>query len=101
MFRDARRDEQVLISMAPHFREWLAPRLADRSYFGFVLSDGNDPVAGIGLMLVNWPPHPSNPAQDTRGYVLCVRRAGLPTARFGPRVDVSRRSRVRAARGNV
>jgi ribosomal protein S18 acetylase RimI-like enzyme len=41
------------------------------------------PVAGIGLMLVDWPPHPAHPTQDRRGYVLNVyveptrRRRGL------------------------
>jgi ribosomal protein S18 acetylase RimI-like enzyme len=69
--------------MTLHFREWLAPRLADGSYFGFIVEDDGNPVAGIGLMLIDWPPHPSHPSQDKRGYVLNVfvepdyRRRGL------------------------
>ena len=72
MFRDAGREEQVLKTMTGHFRTWLAPRLRDGSYFGFVLSDNEQPIAGIGLMLIDWPPHPAHPTQDQRGYVLNV-----------------------------
>jgi ribosomal protein S18 acetylase RimI-like enzyme len=83
MFRDAGRSEEVLRPMTTNFRSWLQPRLHDGTYFGFVISDGDEPVAGIGLMLIDWPPHPSHPTQDKRGYVLNVyvepayRRRGL------------------------
>jgi GNAT superfamily N-acetyltransferase len=77
------RTEDVLRTMTLHFRQWLAPRLADGSYFGFILEHDGDPVAGIGLMLIDWPPHPSHPSEDKRGYVLNMfvepdyRRRGL------------------------
>lgn len=83
MFRDAGRDDGVLATMTEHFRAWLSPRLTDGSYFGFVLEDQGRAVAGIGLMLIDWPPHPLHPTQDRRGYVLNVyvepthRRRGL------------------------
>lgn len=86
MFRDAGREEQTLAAMTPNFRAWLAPRLAKRSYFGFLLTHGERPVAGIGLMLIDWPPHPAHPEEDRRGYVLNVfvepdyRRRGLADA---------------------
>jgi ribosomal protein S18 acetylase RimI-like enzyme len=72
MFRDTGRDEDVLRTMTKHFRTWLQPRLRDGTYFGFVLSDNEQPIAGIGLMIIDWPPHPSHPMQDRRGYVLNV-----------------------------
>lgn len=72
MFRDAGRRDDVLAPMTVHFREWLKPRLADGSYFGFVMSDDGVDMAGIGLMLIEWPPHPEHPTQDKRGYVLNV-----------------------------
>lgn len=72
MFRDAGRRDDVLAPMTAHFREWLKPRLADGSYFGFVMSDDGVDMAGIGLMLIEWPPHPEHPTQDKRGYVLNV-----------------------------
>ena len=83
MFRDAGCSEEVLQVMTQHFRDWLRPRLRDRTYFGFVMCDNGHPIAGIGLMLIDWPPHPSHPTADKRGYVLNVfvepeyRRRGL------------------------
>lgn len=62
----------MLLPMTAHFRAWVEPRLLDGSYFGFVLLDDGAPVAGIGLMLIDWPPHPEHPTQDQRGYVLNV-----------------------------
>lgn len=70
MFRDAGSDERALASMTQHFREWLAPRLADGSYFGFIIDCDGEPAAGVGLMLIDWPPHPLHPVHDRRGYVL-------------------------------
>jgi GNAT superfamily N-acetyltransferase len=72
MFRDAGRSDDVLIPMTANFRDWVRPRLQDGSYFGFVMLDDGVPVAGIGLMLIEWPPHPEHPALDKRGYVLNV-----------------------------
>lgn len=89
MFSEAGRDAATLATMTEHFRVWLAPRLADGRYFGFVLHNADDlghhaaPLAGIGLMEIDWPPHPAHPEQDRRGYVLNVyvephaRRRGL------------------------
>jgi ribosomal protein S18 acetylase RimI-like enzyme len=83
MFRDAGSDERSLAVMTENFRLWLKPRLADGSYFGFILTAAGQPAAGVGLMLIDWPPHPMHPAQDRRGYVLNLfvepehRRKGL------------------------
>ena len=83
MFRDAGSDERSLQLMTENFRPWLEPRLADGSYFGFVVSCGGEPAGGVGLMLIDWPPHPLHPATDRRGYVLNLfvepehRRKGL------------------------
>lgn len=72
MFRDAGRGDDVLRPMTENFRVWVGPRLLDGSYFGYAMLDAGVPVAGIGLMLIDWPPHPSHPTQDKRGYVLNV-----------------------------
>lgn len=72
MFREAGRDEATLAAMTPAFRSWLIPRLQDQRYFGFFVLDNQTVVAGIGLMSIDWPPHPSHPLQDQRGYVLNV-----------------------------
>jgi GNAT superfamily N-acetyltransferase len=66
------RTEDVLRAMSAAFRIWLRPRLEDGSYFGFIVEDAGKEVAGIGLMVIDWPPHPSHPREDKRGYVLNV-----------------------------
>lgn len=75
MFREAGAfgaAEDALKIMTRHFRAWLAPRLSDESYFGFIAEDRDTPVAGIGMMVLPWAPHPFHPAQDRRGYILNV-----------------------------
>jgi GNAT superfamily N-acetyltransferase len=70
MFREAGRDDGVLAAMAVPFRRWLEPKLADGSYFGFVAQHDENPIAAIGLMEIDWPPHPSHPMDTRRGYIL-------------------------------
>lgn len=86
MFLEAGGVPADLQVMTEHFRPWLQPRLADGRYYGFALLDNGNPVAAIGLMNIDWPPHPAHPDQDLRGYVLNVfvepayRRRGLASA---------------------
>lgn len=72
MFRDAGRAEALLTAMADPFRDWLKPRLDDGRYFGFIAERDGTAVGGIGLMVLDWPPHPLHPQQGQRGYVLNV-----------------------------
>jgi ribosomal protein S18 acetylase RimI-like enzyme len=73
MFRSAgQSSEDTLRAMTASFRPWLQARLSNGSYFGFIVEDQDAPVAGIGLMEIDWPPHPSHPTQDKRGYILNV-----------------------------
>jgi ribosomal protein S18 acetylase RimI-like enzyme len=77
------RSDELLRTMTASFRIWIEPRLRDGSYFGYIAEEDSAAVAGIGLMIIDWPPHPSHPTQDKRGYVLNVfvepthRRRGL------------------------
>lgn len=86
MFLEAGGDPEKLQVMAEHFRPWLKQRLDDGRYYGFALCDADRIVAAIGLMSIDWPPHPSHPTMDQRGYVLNVfveptsRRRGLASA---------------------
>ncbi len=85
MFAEAGRSLDVLDAMAAPHRAWLEPRLASGAYFGFAVED-EGVVASVGLMAIDWPPHPAHPAQDKRGYVLDVyvqpshRRRGIARA---------------------
>jgi GNAT superfamily N-acetyltransferase len=70
MFLEAGRGGADLAAMAVPFRAWLAPRLADDRYFGFMAEQAGALTGGIGLMEIDWPPHPAHPTEDRRGYVL-------------------------------
>ncbi|GAC1033336.1 GNAT family N-acetyltransferase [Pseudomonas sp. No.21] len=86
MFLEAGGDPARLRVMTEHFRPWLRERLADGRYYGFALMDEARVAAAIGLMSIEWPPHPSHPEVGQRGYVLNVfvepdyRRRGLASA---------------------
>jgi ribosomal protein S18 acetylase RimI-like enzyme len=66
------RSDEILRMMTASFRVWIEPRLRDGSYFGYIAEENGVAVAGIGLMIIDWPPHPSHPNEDKRGYVLNV-----------------------------
>lgn len=57
--------------MREPFRRWLEPRLSQGDYFGFIAELGGRPIGGIGLITLEWPPHPAN-FDPRRGYVLNV-----------------------------
>jgi ribosomal protein S18 acetylase RimI-like enzyme len=73
MFVDAgRQDNRILDVMAEHFQPWVESRLADGRYLGWLTSENGRVVAGAGLIVLDWPPHPLDPRQDKRGYLLNV-----------------------------
>jgi len=70
MFLAAGHEEVALAAMAETYREWQHQCLEDGSYFGFVAESAGVAVGGIGLMAIDWPPHPMHPTVSKRGYVL-------------------------------
>jgi GNAT superfamily N-acetyltransferase len=73
MFADARvGDDVVLDAMAPDFERWVAKMIREEKYFGWFALDGGRVVAGVGLLLLDWPPHPFDPHSTQRGYLLNV-----------------------------
>ena len=83
MFADAGWDRAGLQTMTAAFREWVRPRLGDGSYFGWITEVDAEAVAGLGMLILDWPPHALHPAHSRRAYVLNVfvepqhRRKGL------------------------
>ena len=83
MFKVSGRSDEMLAPMGEPFRAWLEPRLRDRRYFGWIVEEKGEAIAGVGMMVIDWPPHPSHLTQDVRGYVLNMyvepshRRTGL------------------------
>jgi GNAT superfamily N-acetyltransferase len=72
MFRESGCPEEDLATMTAGFRPWLELRLAGGTYFGWVMEAGGDAVAGLGMIVLDWPPHMFHPSDARRGYVLNV-----------------------------
>lgn len=72
MFVESGRPAEILAAMAVPFRTWLAPKLADGSYFGWMALAGQEIIGGLGMMILDFPPHPNHPEEDRRGYILNV-----------------------------
>lgn len=73
MFVDAgRADTPVLSVMADAHEPWVAKEIAAERYLGWITEDDGTPVAGAGLLLLDWPPHPLDPRSTQRGYLLNV-----------------------------
>ncbi len=67
MFQEAGRTIAVLDEMTSQHRKWLMQRLDEGRYLGFIAELDATPVGGIGMMVIDWPPHPNHPSQDLRG----------------------------------
>lgn len=73
MFVDAgRRDNPVLHVMSQHFEPWVVRMINEGKYLGWLTEDDGKVVAGAGLLLLDWPPHPLDPRSSQRGYLLNV-----------------------------
>ena len=90
-----------LESMTRNFEAWVARKLAEGTYLGWITFDGESPVASVGLLLLDWPPIPFDPAGVLRGYLLNVfveaeyRRRGLARSLLQISLDESRRRGIR------
>jgi ribosomal protein S18 acetylase RimI-like enzyme len=80
------RDQPVLDAMAVAFRPWLLRMMHSGEYLAwFAVADGGSIAAGLGLWLMDWPPHMIGPGAR-RGNILNVytapehRRQGLARA---------------------
>ena len=70
MFLEAGKDIDVTKAMISPFKQWLENHLKNQTYYGFVIEDETGPIGSIGLMTIDWPPHPEHPNEGHRGYVL-------------------------------
>jgi GNAT superfamily N-acetyltransferase len=72
MFLASGRDPARVAAIDAPFRAWLEPKLAAGLYGGWIAEAAGAPVGGLGLMEIDWPPHPLHPTQSRRGYILNV-----------------------------
>src|SRR3984957_17851919 len=64
--------DSVLDAMSRNFTPWVARTIGEGRYAGWVTTDDGRPVASAGLLILDWPPHPLDPAGEHRGYLLNV-----------------------------
>jgi GNAT superfamily N-acetyltransferase len=76
-------DEPVLDAMCQAFRPWLVWKMRDNQYLAWFAVDSSGAIAaGLGLWLMDWPPHMIGPGAP-RGNIVNVytqpdsRRMGL------------------------
>ncbi|MTI44484.1 ribosomal protein S18 acetylase RimI-like enzyme [Roseibium hamelinense] len=65
-------EEATKAALSPAYRNWQQQALQSGVYFGFIAEVGRDAVGGVGLMVIDWPPHQLHPEVRQRGYVLNV-----------------------------
>jgi GNAT superfamily N-acetyltransferase len=95
-------DYSALDAMVAAFLPWLRPRLASAEYLAWLaLTPDGAIVAGLGLWLMDWPPHMIGPGAP-RGNILNVytepafRRQGIARRLMNEALDWCRVNGVRA-----
>ncbi len=96
------RDEQALDKMCDSFRPWLARKMRDDQYLAwFAVDSGGTIASGLGLWLMDWPPHLVGPG-PWRANILNVytrpesRRRGLARRLMETALEWCRANQVRA-----
>jgi GNAT superfamily N-acetyltransferase len=96
------RDDAALDAMTAAFLPWLRPKMTGQEYLAWVAvgPDGSI-VAGLGLWLMDWPPHMIGPGAR-RGNILNVytdhqyRRQGIARRLMDIALDWCRANGIRA-----
>ena len=72
MFVDAGKpDDAALRAMSDAFLSWVRAKIQAGQYFGWLAEEQGRVVSGIGMMVIEWPPHPLH-LEPLRGYILNV-----------------------------
>jgi ribosomal protein S18 acetylase RimI-like enzyme len=93
--------DSVLDAMSRNFTPWVARTIGEGRYAGWITMDDGRPVASAGLLILDWPPHPLDPAGTQRGYMLNVfvepeyRKRGLAQALVNRCLDEAHRRSIR------
>jgi ribosomal protein S18 acetylase RimI-like enzyme len=96
------RDEQALDKMSDAFQPWLERKMRDSQYLAWFAVDSSGAIAaGLGLWLMDWPPHLVGPG-PWRANILNVytrpqsRRMGLARRLMETALEWCRANQVRA-----
>jgi len=93
------RDQALLDGMCTGFRAWVRPRLASGEYLAWFVTEHGEAVSGLGLWLMDWPPHVIGPGSP-RGNILNVytrpesRRQGMARALMSVALEWCRENRI-------
>lgn len=72
MFVDAGKpDDAHLHAMGEAFLPWVKTKIQANQYFGWFALDNEHVISGLGMMVIEWPPHPLH-LEPLRGYILNV-----------------------------
>ncbi len=73
MFADmGRTPDSILDAMCRNSEPWVTRVIVEGKYAGWIIEDAGKPIASAGLLVLDWPPHPLDPACEHRGYLLNV-----------------------------
>jgi len=64
-------DDEHLKAMSSAFLAWVKTKLQANQYLGWFALDEEQVISGIGMMIIEWPPHPLH-FEPLRGYILNV-----------------------------
>lgn len=90
----------ALDTMSRAFEPWVKERLADGRYLGWIAEENGRVAGSAGLLILDWPPHPLDPASHERGYILNVfvepgfRKRGLAHELLKQCMAEARRQRI-------
>jgi ribosomal protein S18 acetylase RimI-like enzyme len=71
MFAEMGKSEPAALEeMRLRFVPWAERMITAAKYVGWVVLDGEKPVASGGFFELDWPPHPLDPTAEHRGYLL-------------------------------
>ena len=96
-----RTQESILDAMSRNFETWVTRMIVEGKYAGWITENDALPIASAGLLVLDWPPHPLDPACEHRGYMLNVfvepeyRKRGLAHALVDLCLTEAHRRRVR------
>jgi GNAT superfamily N-acetyltransferase len=96
-------DAKLLDRVRGASEPWISRMIAAGKYLGWITTHEARPVASAGLLILDWPPHPSDPDGEVRAYLLNVfveeeyRRRGLARALLEQCLAEARRRSIRVA----
>ncbi len=65
-------DQSVLDTVQRASEPWTARMIAAGKYLGWITAEAGRPIASAGMLILDWPPHPLDPAGEARAYLLNV-----------------------------